>query len=116
MMLQDVPNAVYVFGYVDASWTLGATSTAVAMVRLLRYMRKHGYTSATPRVSPEEERSLIVRSPMQLSSNYVRRAQDALPKAGDRAPWRPRATYFSDFWTARFGDITQNIEFAKVST
>ena len=51
-MLQDLPNAAFVVGYVDASWTLGADVTALLICRLLNQMRKESTTVVVPRLEP----------------------------------------------------------------
>lgn len=112
-MLQDVPNAVLVIGYMNASWTLGSDSTALHLSRLLKYMDKNGMGSATARVP---EGSKMQSQPViNLSSTYIQRAKSALPLAGDKGPWRPRLNYLTDQWEASYGSVTTDIEFAKAS-
>jgi cation diffusion facilitator CzcD-associated flavoprotein CzcO len=111
MMLQDVPNAVVVVGYANASWTLGSDSTALQVSRLLKYMDKHGMAYAIPRV-PEGQK--MEPSPMiNLSSTYIEKARALLPRAGDTGPWKPRLNYLTDQWQASHGSVTTDIEFTK---
>lgn len=113
VMLQDVPNMATVIGYTNASWTLGADATALLLCRLLKSMKGQGMTSAVPRLDDSAGmKSLPV---LNLSSTYIVRGAKDLPKTGDRAPWMPRSTYFSDLWGARFGNITEGLQFEKVS-
>lgn len=113
VMLQDVPNMATVIGYTNASWTLGADATALLLCRLLKSMKAKGMTSAVPRLDDSAGmKSLPV---LNLSSTYIARGAKDLPKTGDRAPWMPRSTYFSDLWGAKFGDITEGLQFEKVS-
>jgi cation diffusion facilitator CzcD-associated flavoprotein CzcO len=113
IMIQDLPNTAFIIGYTNASWTLGADATAQFIARLLNYMKKNGITAAVPRL---EDQSAIKRMPiLNLNSTYLKRAMDSMPKAGDKAPWRPRASYFSDLWQARFGNITTGLQLYRVS-
>jgi len=115
VMLQDLPNAAYVIGYADASWTLGADATAQMVCRLLNNnMKKKGYTSFVPR--HDENEKMEQQSVLALSSTYLARAVDVMPKAGDRGQWKPRKTYMQDIWEAKFGDVTSGLQFYRVST
>jgi monooxygenase len=90
VLMQDVPNMAFIFGYTNASWTLKADIASRYICRLLNHMEVHGIASATPR-APEDEISdkngdeNVMSS---LGSSYVRRAKDELPRQGRRAPWR----------------------------
>lgn len=113
-MLQDLPNMATVIGYTNASWTLGADATALLVCRVLKSMKAKGVTSAVPRRADSEVMESVPA--LNLSSTYVVTGARELPKAGDKAPWMPRSTYFSDLWGAKFGNITEGLEFEKVST
>lgn len=108
VMLQDVPNACIVIGYTNASWTLGADTTAKLVCRLLKHMNSHGMTSAVPRVADEDMETQPV---LNLNSTYIVKAKGSMPKAGNVAPWLPRANYFRDFWEAKWGSITTGLQF-----
>lgn len=114
VMLQDVPNLATVIGYTNASWTLGADATALLVCRLLKSMKGKGLTSAVPRL--DDSAGMKSLPALNLSSTYVVRGAKDLPRTGDRAPWMPRSTYFSDLWGAKFGNITDGLQFGKVST
>lgn len=109
IMLQDLPNAAFVIGYTNASWTLGADSTAIHVCRMLKYIDSHGLTSATPRVAKGEK--LGVNPVLDLSSTYVQKAKGLLPKAGDSGPWKPRSGYLTDNWVASYGNLTTGMQF-----
>jgi len=113
VMLQDVPNMATVIGYTNASWTLGADATALLVCRLLRYMKDQGITAAIPRL--EHPESMKTVPALNITSTYVVRGKGELPKTGDKAPWLPRDTYFSDLWGAQYGSITQGMQFERVS-
>jgi len=104
IMLEDLPNAAFVFGYVDASWTLGADATAQLVCRMLRQMAKEGVTEIVPRRSDKEKEFGLQEEPLlRLTSTYVSRAKDIMPKAGATGQWRPRSYYLQDIWTAWYG-------------
>ncbi|KAF2430049.1 monooxygenase flavin-binding family protein-like protein [Tothia fuscella] len=114
VMLQDLPNAAFVIGYTNASWTLGADATAHMITRLLNYMAKNGFKAAVPRVEEGEE---MESTPMlNLNSTYLQRASGMMPKSGNKGQWRPRTNYFSDMSAARWGDITSGLEFLGKGT
>ncbi len=92
MMLSRVPNVAFTFGYTNASWTLRADLTAVHMCRLLRYMDQHGYDYCEPVEPDGPER----RPFLDLTSGYIRRAIDLMPKQGARHPWTVNQDWFRD--------------------
>ncbi len=109
MMLSDVPNFSFAFGYTNASWTLKADLVAAYLCRLLRAMRRREATSATPRVRSGS----VTEVPFaDLSSGYIRRALSSLPRQGHRRPWRLNQNYALDVLALRFGSVTEEIEFA----
>ena len=115
-LLQDLPNLTFVYGYTNASWTLGADATAQLWVRLLKEMKKKNLSSMTARL--DEKHGVLEVPLLNLSSTYITAAQEArtLPKGGDRGPWVPRSSYFRDIWHARFGDISTGLQFNRISS
>ena len=114
-MLQDLPNAFYVIGYVDASWTLGADATAQLTCRILNKMGREGSTVAVPRMSEDERKGMKILPTLRLSSTYVQKAQVALPKTGNAWQWRPRSSYLRDIWEAWYGDIKTGVEYMRAA-
>lgn len=114
MMLQDVPNAAFVIGYTNSSWTLGADATALSFVRLYKHMVNTKATSCTPTVEADEV--LEQRPVLNLNSTYIRAAESKLPMAADKGPWVARSNYFNDGWTARFGNLTTGLRFTRLSS
>lgn len=108
-LIEDLPNASLVIGYTTASWTLGADCAAKVTTRVLNHMHRKGFASVTARV-PEglkmEEVPII-----NLSSTYVVKAIDRLPRAGSRGPWQPRVSYFKDYWRSQYGSIQDGLEY-----
>ena len=101
MMLSDVPNMMFIFGYTNASWTLKADLSCDYLVRLLRRMDATGARAAIARRDPEVEEIPF----LDFTSGYVRRALPLLPKQGARRPWRLYQNYLLDLLTLRFGKI-----------
>lgn len=113
VMLEDLPNFAFVVGYVDASWTLGADATAQLVCRILKRMDKEGAVQITPRRSEKDKRSMKDRPLLNLSSTYIEKARDAVPKAADRGQWKARSYYFKDILMAWFGDIKSGTEWVR---
>lgn len=94
VLVEDVPNVAWVFGYTNASWTLKADLACEYVVRLLRHMDRHGYTQVVARAGAAEHDTGSVMS--SLTSGYVRRANAYLPRQGRHGPWVVRNNYFHD--------------------
>jgi cation diffusion facilitator CzcD-associated flavoprotein CzcO len=109
VMLQDVPNLANVIGYTNASWTLGADTTATLVCRLLKHMDQRGQASAVPRVPKGLD--LKPQEALNLSSTYIIKAKGTLPMAGNKAPFLPRGNYLSDYARAAYGNFTTGLEF-----
>ena len=102
VMLTGIPNAAFVIGYTNASWTLKADLVGEYVTRLLRFMDDHGYTMAVP----QNDDPGVGRLPLlDFQSGYVLRAMDRFPKRGDRAPWTLKQNYALDLMPLRYGKI-----------
>jgi cation diffusion facilitator CzcD-associated flavoprotein CzcO len=111
MMYSDVPNLASSFGYTNASWTLKCELIAQYVCRLLNYMDRHGYDACLPQRPqvPMSEESAI-----PLTSGYVRRALDSLPRQGSRAPWRTYQNYMRDVFNLRLSRLNDGtMRFAR---
>ncbi len=110
-MLEDVPNAAWCVGYINASWTLRADLTARSVAKLLAYMDSHGYTHAYPHLGdvPMQEKPA-----WNINAGYVQRALHALPKSGTRRPWNVRHNYVLDAIDHRFDRIEESMVFGRV--
>jgi cation diffusion facilitator CzcD-associated flavoprotein CzcO len=105
MMVGNVPNLIYAFGYTNASWTLKVDLTANYLCKLINYMDRHGYTVVTPRA----ERMDSDESFLNLDAGYIRRAAAVLPKQGKRRPWRVVQNYLVDMLSMRFGQVADGV-------
>jgi cation diffusion facilitator CzcD-associated flavoprotein CzcO len=92
-LLEDVPNAAWCVGYINASWTLRADLTARSFAKLLAYMDAHGYTHAYPHLG---DQPMPEKPAWNINAGYVQRALHALPKSGTRHPWNVRHNYVLD--------------------
>ncbi|KAH6986518.1 hypothetical protein BKA56DRAFT_642492 [Ilyonectria sp. MPI-CAGE-AT-0026] len=108
-MLQDVPNLLFMTGYENASWTLGADVSARLLVRILQNLRERNATVAVPRMATSKD--MPVKSMMSLTSTYLKDVGAVLPKGGTGI-WSPKSNYFVDMATARWGNISTDLEFS----
>jgi monooxygenase len=104
-MYEGAPNLASVFGYTNSSWTLKADLVAGYVCRLVNFMRSRGFAAATPPAAAGEP-SLPF---MNLTSGYVQRALEKLPKQGAKAPWRVYQNYAKDVELLRFGRIDDGV-------
>ena len=112
LMYSGVPNLASVFGYTNASWTLRSDLISEYVCRLVNYMDKNGYDSATP---VNKNPDMQPEPYLDFSSGYVTRATDALPKQGD-APWRHPQSYTSDIMDLRYGRLDDGVlEFGRAT-
>jgi hypothetical protein len=102
MMPSGVPNCVFTIGYTNASWTLKADLIAEYLCRILNKMDRGGYAYCTPR---NTDLSMTADTTPPLSSGYMQRAKDMLPKQGSKRPWKLYQNYAKDMLSLRFGSI-----------
>jgi cation diffusion facilitator CzcD-associated flavoprotein CzcO len=109
-MVSGLPNLAVCFGYTNASWTLRADLTSQSVCRLLNRMDRAGHVRAVPRL---DGREAPTRPLLDLTSGYVTRSVDRLPKQGAQAPWRVRQNYLLDLLAARFGHVATRLSFSE---
>ncbi len=102
MMFSGVPNLALSLGYINASWTLRSDLIAGYVARILNHMKATRTTIATPVPGPDV---VPERLAFDLSSGYVQRSVDAMPKSGSRRPWKVTANYALDTLELRFGKV-----------
>lgn len=105
LMLSGMPNFIFTMGYTNASWTLKADLVGEYVARLLTHMDQTGATA----VVPVRDENVGERPFMDLSSGYIQRAMDDLPKQGDQAPWLLKQNYLTDVRTIRRSDIDDGV-------
>ncbi len=89
IMINDLPNMAYVFGYFRHSWTLRVDLVADLVGRLLEKMQDKGATMVMPALRPAEAdmRRRPWADPENFNAGYVMRSQHILFRQGDREPW-----------------------------
>lgn len=92
MMISGVPNTFLAVGYTNASWTLKVDLTHRYANRLISHMDAKGYTKACATVSESLEDTPL----LDLSSGYIQRSLDMLPKQAQSKPWRVNQNYILD--------------------
>ncbi len=94
VLMQDLPNMAFIFGYTNASWTLKADIASRYVCRLLNYMDAKGIARATPRAPAGQLDEGNVMS--SLTSGYILRDVNELPRQGRSGPWRVTHAYEMD--------------------
>lgn len=111
IMVSDVPNIAMIIGYINASWTLKVDIAAEYICRLINYMDKNGYDEV---IAQGDQTELMEDTVMgSLSSGYIARAVDVMPKQGKHAPWNVTNNYLADrkvLKNARFDDSVLKFE------
>ena len=95
MMFTGVPNMLWVFGYLRASWTLRADLLADVVCRLLAHMDELGAHRVTPRLRSDEVDlpRLDWIDAENFNAGYLRRSMHLMPKRLDRPEWRHSQDY-----------------------
>jgi monooxygenase len=89
IMISDVPNMAYVFGYFRHSWTLRVELVSDLVMRLFTHMQDKGADMVVPTLRPEDAgmQPRPWSDPENFNAGYVLRSQHLLFKQGDREPW-----------------------------
>jgi len=96
MMFGGVPNLAWCIGYINNSWTLRADLVSQYVTRLLNHMSAHGFTTVGPVMDADDPARSQSQPFMNLTSGYVQRMIDKLPKQGGTRPWLARQNYLLD--------------------
>ncbi|MDX1496338.1 MAG: NAD(P)/FAD-dependent oxidoreductase [Salinisphaeraceae bacterium] len=103
VMVEGVPNYAVIFGYINASWTLKVDIAADYICRLINHMDEKGYDKVVPDSQGAEKSEDTVFG--ALSSGYVQRAANSMPRQGLSGPWRVSQNYVRDVPMLRFAPI-----------
>ncbi|AEG94881.1 flavin-containing monooxygenase [Ramlibacter tataouinensis] len=103
LMYGGIPNLATAMGYTNASWTLKCELIARYVCRLLNHMQARGWDICVP--SADGPAAMATRPAIDLSSGYVQRAADLLPRQGERRPWRIHQNYLQDLLSLRFSPL-----------
>ena len=96
IMLSDMPNLAWTFGYIRSSWTLRADLISHYVCRLLKYMDAINVRQCTPRLRPED-RAMQAKpfiDSADFAPGYMQRGTGRLPKQGDHEPWTNCQNYY----------------------
>jgi monooxygenase len=105
-MYGGIPNLASTFGYTNASWTLKSELTCDYICRVLNYMDKTGYQVCVP----QNDDPLVKEEPwLNLTSGYIQRVTDKLPKQGSKVPWKLHQNYVRDIMSLKFGAVNDGV-------
>ncbi|HEX3912662.1 MAG TPA: NAD(P)/FAD-dependent oxidoreductase [Steroidobacteraceae bacterium] len=105
-MYGGIPNLASTFGYTNASWTLKSELTCDYICRLLNHMQAKGYQVCVPQ---NDDPSVQLEPWLNLTSGYIQRVADKLPKQGSKAPWRLHQNYVKDLMSLKFGSLDDGV-------
>ena len=107
IMVSDVPNMAMIIGYINASWTLKVDIAAEYICRLLNHMDAEGYDQV---IAQGDATALMEDTVMgSLSSGYIARAADVMPKQGKHAPWKVSNNYLADRKELKNSDFADTV-------
>jgi len=102
MMLSDVPNLAFAFGYTNIAWTLKVDLVWEHFCRLLDYMDENKYEIFTPVIHNKNMKRVPF---IDLSPGYVQRGLAQFPMAGIEGPWTLEHAYEHDLDRLRNGSV-----------
>jgi cation diffusion facilitator CzcD-associated flavoprotein CzcO len=110
-MLESLPNAAFVMGYVTQSWTPGADAMAKTVIRVLKHMEETGATSVVPRI--ERTKGMPKKLAVNANSSYFLKAADRIPKVTGQGPWYGRTNLVVDLWAKWFGSVEEGLDYTR---
>jgi monooxygenase len=111
MMLSGVPNFALSMGYTNASWTLKCELIARRVCRILNHMHARGLDVVMP---VQQGDAGATRPALDLSSGYIQRGSDQLPRQGSRKPWRIHQNYLLDLFAMKLSPLRDGaLRFAR---
>ena len=96
IMISDLPNLAWSFGYIRSSWTLRSDMIAKFVCRLLTHLDQVGAKRCTPRLRKEDfgMNGKAFIDPDDFGPGYMRRGTSRLPKQGSHEPWTNIQDYY----------------------
>ncbi|MEE2879244.1 MAG: NAD(P)/FAD-dependent oxidoreductase [Pseudomonadota bacterium] len=96
MMVEEVPNMLFVFGYFRASWTLRVDLLGDFMVRLLEHMDRIDAVEVSPTVPPKLRSSARTSwmDAEDFNPGYLQRGEHLMPKRVAGTEWQ----HTQDYW------------------
>ncbi|KAK4185401.1 hypothetical protein QBC35DRAFT_17150 [Podospora australis] len=111
-MLEGVPNAGMVTGYVAATWTPGADVRTRQLIKVIKQQEKIGAVSATPYIEDSERAKFAANPFMTLSATYTITARKRLPLTANVGPWRAGSNWAQDWWRLVTGSVNAGMKYA----
>ncbi|WCD77894.1 flavin-containing monooxygenase [Pseudomonas sp. TUM22785] len=94
VLLENLPNLAWIFGYTNISWTLKVGLAAQYLCRLFRHMEHNGLEVVTP--YDNDANALDDGIMNSMKSGYIQRDQHFLPRQGRSYPWHVFMHYGRD--------------------
>ena len=102
VMLSDIPNFAFTYGYINAAWTLRVELICIYITKVLNYMKKNNLRVCTPKFDHEN----IDKEPMlNLNAGYVLRSQHLQPMQGTTNPWILHQSYIKDLFALKYSRV-----------
>jgi cation diffusion facilitator CzcD-associated flavoprotein CzcO len=115
VLMEGVPNSLFVIGYTNASWTLKADLASEYFCRLINLMDENGHTQVVP-VAEAGDRAETSVMGDSMRSGYIQRGDAIMPRQGKRMPWLIRNDYFRDAPLLRRGKVAgPELKFSNAS-
>lgn len=112
VLLEDLPNLGFTFGYTNASWTLKSDITSEWICRVLQHMDRTG-TNCVKAVNNDP--SVTRGDFLDFQSGYIRRGLVNFPRMGNKQPWRLKQLYPYDMMLLRHAKLEDGVlHFSKV--
>lgn len=108
VLMEGVPNAMFVIGYTNASWTLKADLASEYFCRLIKHMDARGYNEVVAVAEPDEHSDVSVMG-ASMRSGYIQRGDAVMPRQGKRMPWTTRNDYYKDAPVLRRDPINDEV-------
>lgn len=94
IMVQDIPNFGWIFGYTNAPWTLKCDIGGQYICRLFDQMAESGTTVVRPVDVDGNNTGLGMLE--DFEAGYMARARDRMPRQGRTGPWKVTMHYGKD--------------------
>ena len=94
MLIEGVPNALFIFGYVTASYTLRVDLAGEFLCRIIKHMDRKAHKTVTPIADGDYRTEHNIA--FSLNSGYINRGDDSMPRQGTVEPWRVTQHYPQD--------------------
>lgn len=94
VLLENMPNMAWIFGYTNVSWTLKVRLAATYLCRLFALMEANNLEVVTPR--DDQDNALDDCFMNSMKSGYIQRDQEVLPRQGKAHPWQVFMHYGRD--------------------